>query len=105
MNNGFCIASSSKGVGRIQLFLQLEIVVNLAVEADPHFAVFVRQRLLARTEIYDAKTPMAQCRTRADVYAALVRTAVNHSIRHVSDETFANGSAVKIHEAGYAAHN
>ena len=48
MNNGFGIAIGVKSVAQLfQLFAQLAIVINLAVEYDPRGAILIMNWLLA----------------------------------------------------------
>ena len=55
---------------------QLRVVVDLAVEDDPHRLVFVGHRLVAAGHIDDRQAPVAEAGGTVDVEAGGVRTAV-----------------------------
>jgi hypothetical protein len=61
---------------------QLAEVVDLAVEHDPHRAVFVVDRLMAGREIDDAEAPHAERHAIGDPRTLVVRAAVPNHIAH-----------------------
>src|SRR2546422_11257583 len=60
MNDGCRIAAGKKLMRSFQLPAEIHVVIYLSVEADPHSAVFVRKRLLARAQINDAQAAVAK---------------------------------------------
>ncbi len=87
-----------------QQVAKLLVVVDLAVEDDPHGSVFVRNRLVAVVQIDDAQTPHAQGNAVAEVNAFVVWSAVDHGAAHPADFVFEDWTPVPPNDSGYATH-
>jgi hypothetical protein len=62
-------------------------VVNLAVEHHNDRAIFVVERLLARSQVDDRKPPVAEADARLDVERASIRAAVVLRLVHAREES------------------
>src|SRR6185312_17286394 len=62
---------------------QRGMVVDFAVEGDPHAAIFVGHRLLAcRAHVDNREPPMCETDITVDEHTAAVRTAVAQDVAH-----------------------
>ena len=61
-----------------QLLAELQVVVDLAVEGDPHRPVLVRHRLVAGDQVHDRQPAMRECdrSIRRQVHAFAIRAPV-----------------------------
>src|SRR5262249_17272558 len=91
--------------GRGQLFTQLEVVEDLAVEGDPESAVLVAERLLSGGQIDDREPRMRQAATRVPVEAELVRPPVAQDGGHAPQHAGIGGRVgARDENAGDATH-
>ncbi len=74
--------------GGAQLALEVEVVVDLAIEDDADRAVLVPDRLRAALEIDDAEPPHAEREPvrRREVRARAVRPAVDDPAEHLAEQ-------------------
>ena len=78
-----CPTSSGSGGRALRARVRTSrVVVDLAVEDDPHAAVFVRQRLLSRAQVDDAEAAMGERRVGVAVQPGFVRTAMRDDVAH-----------------------
>ena len=92
-----------RGQGRTQL----DVVVDLAVECDPHRRVLVRHRLVAKRRHVDDREPPepeAHARIFADEDALVVGSAVLEAIAHRHDRLRAHRRTVERQFTADAAH-
>ena len=85
-----------------QVVAQLAVVVDLAVEDDPHRAVLVGHRLITAGAIDDRETTMTERHPGGLELRATVRTAVIQAVGHGFDGVGDVGRQVAF-EADYAA--
>ena len=88
----------------LKLVPELAIVVDLAVEHDPHGPVFVRHGLLTAGQVDDAQTAHAERDAVAEIDAFLVRATMDHDAAHVSNLVLEDGPTVPPHDSGDTAH-
>src|SRR5262249_2492949 len=87
VDDGLRVARCQKPVAeQLQLSAQFAVVVDLAVEDDPHRARFVVNRLAASREIDDAEAAHAEADAGLDVDTLVVWTAVSYDVAHAMDE-------------------
>src|SRR5262249_55164427 len=67
---------------RNEVFGQIRIVVNFAVEDDRNRAVFVEDRLTAATHVNDAEASVSESGVAVDKVAVIVGAAMGLSGRH-----------------------
>ena len=67
---------------RFQGFAEIRVIVNLAVVDDVERAVLVGHRLMARRDINDAQTAVAQAHTPVNEDALVVRPAMRNHVAH-----------------------
>src|ERR1700730_6564390 len=83
MNDGFCVAVCIEGVAELlQLFAELTVVIDLAIENNPGGAVLIVDRLLAACHIDDRHPPHAQAHALAEVEAVIIRAAMAYGLTH-----------------------
>ena len=105
MNDGLGVALGAEPMAvSHQLAMQFLVVVDLAVEDDPHGPVFVEHRLLSAFEIDDAEAPHAERDTVLDVNALLVGAAMHHHSTHRTDLVLEDGLVVPADDSSDAAH-
>src|SRR5436190_3308090 len=104
MNNRFSVAARSKRVGVFQSLAEIEIVVDLAVEADPNRPIFVRQRLLARAQIDNAQATMPKRPVPPHVQTRGIRSAVFLDIGHSLHDRSVYWRIIEVHETGNSTH-
>src|SRR5262245_57108760 len=82
------------------------VVVDLAVEGNPHAAVLVGHRLLAgRADVDDRKPSVRQTDRSVDELAAAVGAAMAHYIAHPAKPIDVNGlTRVEVNNSGESAH-
>ena len=68
-----------------QLFAQLGVIVDFAVEDDDRFAIFSAKGLIAAREIDDLQAHRAERDHARFVRARLVRSAMRHRARRIRD--------------------
>ena len=102
---GVAVALEDVALGD-ELPLEIEEVVDLAVEGDPDGPVLVGHRLRAgRGEIDDRQAPVPESERAFDVDAATVRTAMRDHVGHAGEELAVGGMRrISIQEATDAAH-
>src|SRR5262249_46296498 len=85
---------------------QLEIVVDLAIEDDPHRPVFVGHRLMTGTEVDDGQTPHRhpESSRAADVGPLVVWPAVPNHRRHPSEKRPVRRLTIQPEFSCYTAH-
>src|SRR5271166_6333449 len=88
----------------LQLFAQIEKVVDLAVEHHGHAAIFVVDGLGAASEIDDAEPAHSQAHVASRVNAFIIRTAVHEGVRHAPHLLGRNLLARAGDHSGYSAH-
>jgi hypothetical protein len=109
MHDGFGIGAGPEGVAAaLEVGPQILEVVDLAIEDDPHGAVFVRHRLVAAGEVDDRQAPEAEAEAGAaaavlDVHAGIIGSPVLQDVRHAA-ENFAVDRAFEAENAGDATH-
>src|SRR5580658_3904869 len=85
MNNNLGIAVGVEDVAVFfQLAAKLTEIVNLAVKHYPDRAVLVEHRLMATSQVNDAKSAHTESRALLDKQAFIVGPAVNHGLAHFS---------------------
>jgi hypothetical protein len=89
MDNALSVAVCAKFVTGLKFAIQLQVIVDFAVECNPDLSGFVRQRLLAGTEIDNAEAAVAQPDTGPDIDAVLIGTPMTDNVCH-----FANSMTV-----------
>jgi hypothetical protein len=91
---------------RLEGRTQRRVVVDLAVERNPHAAVLVRHRLLARrADVDDCQAPMREADRAVDVQAGAVRTAMTQDIAHPAKAIGVNGlTRVEVNDSCKTAH-
>ena len=83
MNDRFGVALGPVTVAlRLECRTNVRVVVDLSVVRHPHSAVFVRERLVAASEIDDAETSVSQQGVRVGVQPGTVGTAVGQNVAH-----------------------
>ena len=88
---------------RDQVRAQFLVVVDLAVEDDPHGTVLIGYRLVAGGEVDDAEAPHADGAAAIDVEALVVGTAMANLVAHrLHERTF--GGLIEQDETGDATH-
>jgi hypothetical protein len=86
MHNGFGVRARGETVATFyQVVMEIEIIVNFSVQHHPHFAVFIRERLMAPGNIDDAESPEAKSDAGRSVDAFVIRAAMNDGLRHSMD--------------------
>ena len=107
MDDGFGVGLGAERVAAgLEIAAQLAMVVDLAVEDDPHRAVFVGHRLIAAGAIDDGQAPVAERQPRRVEVAAAVGAAMVEPVGHRPDgrgHVFGQ-VAVEGHKAANAAH-
>jgi len=89
----------------LQLDAQRREVVDFPVEADPHGAVLIRQRLRPGRQIDDAQAPVPESDAGADKEALTIRAAVRDRASHPLERRAVDGIAwVAMQLPGNAAH-
>jgi hypothetical protein len=85
-----------------QLIVQLDVVVNLAIETYRHRAVFTVDRLRSSLEIDDRESPHSHVKTvrLIRVAPAAVRSAMSKAVSHAREQAVLN----KAREPEYSAH-
>src|SRR5438128_10733732 len=87
VNDGFSIAVSIKSVAEfLELFAQLAIVVDLAVENNPRGAILIMNWLVTAREIDNRKPAHSQAHGAAEIEAIVVRTAMANCIAHPAEQ-------------------
>src|SRR6516162_3984427 len=111
VHNRFRIGCGVEAVaGLFELPAQLAIVVNLAVEDDPHGPILVVDRLVACGQVNDAQPAHPYAAALADERPLIVRTTMRDRSAHPGDERLPvlDGQAPRgvrrFYEAGDAAH-
>ena len=101
VNDALGVARRAEAMAEcFELRLQFAVVVDLAIECDPHRTVFIRERLMSAREIDDREPPVPECRAarsasvvRRKVVAIVIRPAMaqyaGHSAQHGLGERFA----------------
>ena len=108
MDDRFGVAPRSIAVPlRLEARPQRRVVVDLAVEGDPHAAVLVGHRLLAgRADVDDGETPVREADGAVDEQTGAVGTAMAQHIAHPAEAIDLNGlTRVEVNDAGKATHN
>src|SRR5262249_1882999 len=106
MNDGLGVARGSKHVPAPgELSSELGIVVDLAVEDDPHRAVFVRDGLVSVREVDDAQPAHAERDAPAEMNALVVRPTMRHPAAHRADLTLGDRTATRAQDSRDSAHN
>src|SRR5262245_48704007 len=83
MNNSLRVALSTVDMAPfLKQWVQFAMVVDFAVERDPHGTVFIRHGLMAANEVYDGKTPMPKTHSVANPGAGIIRPTMHESITH-----------------------
>ena len=102
---GVAVALEDVALGD-ELALEIEEVVDLAVEDDPDRSVLVGHRLRAgRREIDDRQAPVAEAERAFQVDAAAVGTAMRDHLGHAGEELAVGWlRRISIQEAADAAH-
>ena len=84
---------------------QLGVVVDLAIEDQPHRAVFVRHRLMSGFRQVDDRQPaQAETNGAVDVAAGAVGAPMKHRIAHPLDVALVDSTPVEPHGGYDAAH-
>ena len=65
-----------------QVFSQLGVFVEFALEGGPDVAGFVRHRLTPAGDVDDCQAPRAECHAGFDVQVLIIRTAVSDRASH-----------------------
>lgn len=106
MDNRFGVATSPELVAFSgQLRSELLVVVNLAVEDDPHGAILVGDWLVTPDEVNDGQAPHAQADVSLEIEAVAVRAAVDHCPVHMLVQFRAHGLLrVGVYLTAYATH-
>src|ERR1044071_4888388 len=68
-----------------QPFAKRPIVVDFAVECDPHGFVFIRNRLPTCMQINDTEPPVAKTCNAVDIHALTVGAAMGEGVHHGTD--------------------
>src|SRR6476620_5753804 len=103
VDNDFGVRARAEGMTSLhQLIVQLDVVVNLAVETYRHRAVFIVDRLRSSLEIDDRESSHPHVKTMRLVLVApaAVRSAVGQAVSHAREQTFLH----KAREPEYSAH-
>src|SRR5687768_18302463 len=98
--------------GAITMSLRLErgperrVVVDLAVEGDPHVAILICHRLFAgRAHVDDGEPPVRQTDRAIDEQTAAIRTAMAQYIAHPAQAVDINRAIrVEVSDSGKATH-
>ena len=106
VNDGFSIAIGIKGVAEfLELFAQLAIVVDLAIENDPRGAILIVNRLPAAREIDNRQPAHPQAHGPAEIEAVFVRTAMANCVAHPADQMLVNVATIVSNYACDSTHN
>jgi len=86
---------------------KIVMVVDLAVEGDPHLSVFVGHGLFAARPVDDGKASMAKCQPGRMKGTAAIWTAMAHRVRHPVDGLSNTGLKIPVqaNDAADAAHS
>jgi hypothetical protein len=89
----------------LELGSELLEVVNFSVENDPDGSVLVKHRLVASSQIDDAKAAHTEARSVFDEDAFVIRTAVHNSLAHaVNRGCFNSLVGSRAYDSGDSAH-
>src|SRR6478752_4975956 len=87
-----------------QLFAQLDVIEDLAIERDPQLLVCGRHRLDATREVDDAQPRVSEAGLPVDVNSRIVRSAMADCRDHPADEFRVGGLTPKSEATCYATH-
>ena len=107
MDDRFGVAARSIAMPlRLEAGPQRGVVVDLAVEGDPHAAVLVGHRLLAgRADVDDGQAAMREADGAVDEQTGAVGTAMGQHIAHPAKAIDVNGlTRIEMNDACEAAH-
>ncbi len=106
MDDAFGIRACRECVAAIdKLLTKFRVVVNLAIEHHPNPAVFVRDRLVSASNVYDAEPAEAEADSWSYVNTFVVRAAMNDRIGHSPHELLRDlFSAFEFKDAADSAH-
>jgi hypothetical protein len=105
VNYGFGIAVGVEGVAQLlQLFAQLAIVVDFAIENNPGRAVAVVNWLFAAVQVDNGQPAHTQANRTLKVKAVVIRAAMANRIAHLTDEPLVHVITIVSNYAGYATH-
>ncbi len=102
----FGVGSRAEGMAaRLELAPQAGVVVDLAIEHDPHAAVFVRERLRPGAQIHDAQALVGEHGPGIGVQAGGVGSAVAQDVAHAGGAgRRVRSQLIRRDETGNAAH-
>jgi hypothetical protein len=89
---------------RLELFAQLDEVIDLAVEDDLHGAVFVLDRLRSAGQVDDAESAVPQPDPVGHEASVAVGAAVAHGSRHAVEQISIGAPPVSVKDSGNTAH-
>jgi hypothetical protein len=105
VDDGFGVAVGVEGVTQFfELFPQLEIVVDLAVEDYPGTAISIVNGLLTAFEVDNCEATHRQTHRAVDVEAILVRPAVTNGVIHPRQQFLVNWFSVVSNDAYDSTH-
>ena len=106
MQDDFDVRLGAEAVAAaLELGLQLDKIVDLAVANQREGPVFVGDRLVAAGEVDDAEAPKGEAHPRRAIEAVAVGTAMHHEAGHAGEHCPAGRpGAVGIGDAGNSAH-
>ncbi len=104
MDERLGIAGSAELVAaRDQAGAQFLIIVDLAIEDDPHGTVLIRDGLVAGREIDNAQPAHADTAAAIDIHAFVVGTTMANLVAHGLDMGRLGG-LIETHKTGNTAH-
>jgi hypothetical protein len=87
MDDSLCIALCAITVAaRFEIFSQILVVINFAVEDDPDVSVFIAQGLMSGLNVNDAEAAHRQPDVLFDKEAIIVRAAVDDLLVHSGEQ-------------------
>jgi len=106
VNDGFGVAAGTVLVAfRFQVFSQLGVVVDLAVENDPDIAILVGNRLMAALDVDDAQAAHGKADVFFDEEALIVGAAMRDAAVHTCEDVARNAPvAISKKDSADSAH-
>src|SRR4051794_11678426 len=90
--------------GGLELFSQLAVIVDLAIEDHPYGCILVAHGLVAGGKVDDCKPAEAQCDVCRKMESTVIRAAVLDTGRHIPDPGVRVRTGAKVQNASNATH-
>src|SRR5439155_5159677 len=104
VDDRLCVGTRAKLVSVVHVLIEFLVVVNLAIERDPHRPVFVAERLLPGSKVDNAEPPVPQSCHGSQMNSGLIRPSMLLHFSHPSDDRCVDRPARKINVPANSTH-